>query len=222
MINYQIINKMDDEKNKQTDEHSERDAGQHVAGIMFAEIDAGIAHQDGPEEGNDREERGVDGEFGTGREGGVAEADGCLVAAEAQEGGQRKDIGGMGGGKAVRAAAVGAEHVHALERMAGAGSAEDILEDVGEAVGKKEAEGDAEEDEPPPLGFVAERGDAEEEHQQDGPAPMLAEEPKEPVEKGAVVLVDPIKDIGIEILNHFHGIRGIKDLGCLACGKSYL
>jgi hypothetical protein len=93
-------------------------------------------------------------------------------------------------------AALGFEHAHIVKSIAGTGTCENILEDVRYAVGAEKTEGDADKDEPPPLGFVAERGDAKEKHQHDSPAPVLAERPEKPVEESAMVLVDPIKNIG--------------------------
>ena len=63
---------------------------------MFSEINAGIANHDGPEEDKEGEEGWVDGVFGTGTAGGALESDGRLMAAQAEVGGQGKDVGSMG------------------------------------------------------------------------------------------------------------------------------
>jgi len=163
---------------------------------MFAEIDAGIADHDSPEEDKESEERGVDGVFGAGRACGALVADGRLMAAEAEEGSEGEDVGGVGRGEAVLSATLSLEHADIVESVAGARTGEDILENVGNAVGAKKAKGYADKNKPPAFGLIAERGDAEKEYQHDGPAPMLAKRPEKPVEERTVVLVDPIKNIG--------------------------
>ena len=86
--------------------------------------------------------------------------------------------------------------------MAGTKSAEDIFEaEDGDPVGEQEAQCDTQYDDPPFSWLFPERGENESKHNDDCPAPMLAGTPEDPVCEGAVVLVNPVEGLGIDLLH---------------------
>ena len=66
-----------------------------------------------------------------------------LAVAQDKEHGESEDVGRVGGNKAIFASTRGAEHTHALKRMAGAWSANKIFDIHRCAVGYEETESDS-------------------------------------------------------------------------------
>ena len=105
MLRKPVVSKLYKVKNDDADAEAQHRSADYVARVVLAEIGSGIANYHCPQEYEQGEKPRV-----------------CSLAAEteAKECGQGKDIGSMGGNKAIQAATGGAEHAHMVKSLAGA------------------------------------------------------------------------------------------------------
>lgn len=183
---------------------AEECATEDVAGIVFAEIDTAEACGESPKEGQCGDNPTAGWAVGGRRCVGVCQGGGLAstkAIAQGEEDGQGEAIGGVGTDKAVLPTTTDAEHVDVGQGMARSQTAEHVFEAKdGDAVAQEEADGNAQPYSPPARWFAAQRYQSKEQYDDNGPREMGGEKVEKPVEKGRVVGVDEIEQLGVEMV----------------------